>query len=77
MTLTKAFDPSALVTALEAAGIADAKKLVGDCLPIVFDWLNTSVAMEIPAPYNVVAGGVLSDLETKALAALNVLEAKV
>ena len=77
MTLTKAFDPSALIAALKTEGIADAEKLVNDLLPIVFDWLNTSVAMEIPAPYNVVAGGVLSDLETKALAALNVLEAKV
>lgn len=77
MTLTKAFDPSALVAALKSAGVADSEKLVGDCLPIVFDWLNTSVGMAVPAPYGIIASTVLSELESKALAELNILEAKI
>jgi hypothetical protein len=75
MTLTKAFDPSALVAALKASGIADAEKLVNDSLPILFDWLNSSVTMAAPAPYNVIAASVLSELESKALAAVNSIEA--
>jgi len=77
MNLAKAFDPAALVTALKTVGIADAEKLVGDCLPIIFDWINTSVSMDVPAPYGVIASTVLSELENKALAELNALEAKV
>lgn len=77
MTLTKAFDPSALVAALKSAGVADAEKLVNDSLPIVFDWLNTSVSMDIPAPYGLIVSTVLSELETKALAALNAVEATI
>jgi hypothetical protein len=77
MKLSKAFDPAALISALKAAGIADAEKLVNDELPIIFDWLNTSVAMVVPSPYNVIATGVLSDLETKAQAELVALEAKI
>lgn len=77
MTLTKAFDPSALVAALKSAGVADAEKLVNDSLPIVFDWLNTSVSMDIPAPYGLIVSTVLSELETKALAALNAAEATI
>lgn len=77
MTLTKAFDPSALVAALKSAGVTDAEKLVNDSLPIVFDWLNTSVSMDIPAPYGLIVSTVLSELETKALAALNAAEATI
>ena len=77
MTLTKAFDPSALVAALKSAGVADAEKLVNDSLPVVFDWLNTSVSMDIPAPYGLIVSTVLSELETKALAALNAAEATI
>lgn len=77
MTLTKAFDPSALVAALKSAGVTDAEKLVNDALPVVFDWLNTSVSMAVPAPYGIIASTVLSELESKALAELNLLEAKI
>jgi hypothetical protein len=77
MQLNKAFDPAALATALKDKGIQDAEKLVNDALPVVFDWLNTSVGMVVPSPYNVIATGVLADLEAKATAALTGLEAKV
>lgn len=46
MQLAKAFDPSPLITALKAKGIKDAEQLVNDELPVIFDWLNSSVAME-------------------------------
>ena len=75
MTLTKAFDPSALIAALEAKGIGDAEQLVNDELPIIFDWLNSSVALVVPAPYGMIATGVLSDLEAKATVAIQGLEA--
>lgn len=68
MTLSKAFDPTALISALKSAGVADAEKLVNDLLPIVFDWLNTSVGMVAPVPYGAIAQGVLVDLEAKATA---------
>ena len=77
MQLSKAFDSSALTAALKTAGVADAEKLVNDCLPILFDWLNSSVAVAVPAPYGGIVSIVLSELESKALAELNVLEAKV
>lgn len=77
MTLTKAFDPTALVTALKSAGIADSEKLVNDELPIIFDWLNTSVGMEFAGSMGLIAAEVLSLLENKALAELNVLESKI
>lgn len=77
MTLTKAFDPTALISALEAKGINDAKQLVNDELPMIFDWLNSSVAMVVPAPYNVIAGGILSDLEAKAQAEIQALTASL
>ena len=77
MTLTKAFDPSALVAALKSTGVADAEKLVNDALPVVFDWLNSSVSMAVPAPYGMIVSTVLSELESKALAALNVSEGKI
>lgn len=77
MTLTKAFDPTALIAALKTAGIADAEKLVNDELPIIFDWLNSSVAMVVPAPYGMITSGILADLEAKAQAELVALEAKV
>lgn len=74
MTLTKAFDPTALVAALKAAGIADAEKLVNDAVPVIFDWLNTSIAMEVPSPFGVIATTVLTELESKATDALNAVE---
>lgn len=77
MQLSKAFDPVALISALKTAGIADAEKLVNDELPIVFDWLNSSVAMVAPAPYGMIANGVLTDLEAKAMAEIQALEAKI
>lgn len=77
MQLTKAFDPQALIAALKAKGIADAEQLVNDELPVVFDWLNTSVGMVAPAPYGTIAQGVLVDLEQKAMAEIQALEAKV
>lgn len=77
MQLTKAFDPNALISALKTAGIADAEKLVNDELPIVFDWLNSSVSMVAPVPYGMIATGVLTDLEAKALDQIKALEAKV
>ncbi len=77
MTLAKAFDPAALVDALKTVGVADAEKVVNDCLPIVFDWLNTSVHMAVPAPYGIIASTVLSELENGALAEINSLEAKI
>ena len=77
MTLSKAFDPAPLIAALKANGIADAEKLVSDELPVIFDWLNTSIGLGVPAPYNVIATGVLADLEAKATAEIQALEAKV
>lgn len=74
MQLSKAFDPTALITALKTAGIADAEKLVNaDVLPTFFDWLNSSVSMEV-GPYAVIVTGVLTELETKAVAALTAIE---
>lgn len=77
MTLTKAFDPTALAEALKATGVADAEKLVNDALPIIFDWLNTSVGMSVPQPYGIIASTVLSELENKALVELKLLEGKI
>jgi hypothetical protein len=74
VTLTKAFDPTALMTALKAQGIADAEKLVNDSLPVIFDWLNTSIAMDVPSPFGVIASTVLTELESKATDALNAVE---
>ncbi len=75
MTLSKAFDPAALALALKKAGIADAEKLVNDELPILFDWLNSSVAMEVAAiPLLAVAVPVLTILEQKALDAVKKVE---
>ncbi len=77
MTLAKAFDPAALVESLKTAGIADAEKLVNDALPIVFQWLNTSVSMDVPGALGLGAAEVMSLVESKVLAELNALEAKV
>lgn len=77
MQLSKAFDPAPLIAALKANGVADAEKLVNDELPVIFDWLNTSIGMVVPAPYNVIATGVLSDLEAKATAAIQGVEATI
>lgn len=75
MNLQKAFDPQALIKALEAKGIADAEQLVNDELPVIFDWLNTSVGMATPAPYGVIVSTVLVELEAKATDAIKGLEA--
>ena len=77
MNLSKPFALSDLGAALKAAGIADAEKIVNDCLPIVFDWLNSSAAAEIPAPYGLIVSTVLAELESKATAALVAIEQKV
>lgn len=77
MQLAKAFDPQALLTALKAQGIPDAEKVVNDALPVLFDWLNTSVGMVAPAPYGTIVKGVLADLEQKATDEIKSLEAKV
>lgn len=77
MQLQKAFDPAPLIAALEAKGIKDAEQLVNDELPVVFDWLNSSVGMVAPLPYGAIAVSVLGDLEAKALAEIAALEAKV
>lgn len=73
MTLSKAFDPQALISALEAKGLADAKRIVTtDILPVVFDWLNSSAALEfIGNPLFLVAAPYLPVLEQKAIDALS------
>ncbi len=78
MNLTKAFDAQALVEALKAKGLADAEKLIeADVLSVLFDWLNSSVAIEVSAvPLLAVAVPVLSILEEKAVAELKVLIGK-
>lgn len=65
MKLEKAFDPAALISALKAAGIADAEKLVNDELPVFFDWLNSSIAMEV-GPYAPILTPILGILEQRA-----------
>lgn len=77
MDLQKPFDPQALIKALKAKGIADAEQLVNDELPVLFDWLNTSVGMVTPAPYGVIVKTVLVELEAKATDAIKALEAKI
>lgn len=78
MQLSKAFDPTALVAALKAKGLVDAEAMVNaDVLPTFFDWLNSSVSMDVPAPYGTIATRILSDLESKALAEIAALEAKI
>ncbi len=79
MTLTKAFDTQALVTALKAKGLADAEKMIEqDVLSVLFDWLNSSVEIEVASvPLLAVAMPVLSILESKAIAELQSLEAKI
>lgn len=77
MQLTKAFDPMALIAALKAKGIQGAEQLVNDELPVIFDWLNSSVSMVVPAPYGMIATGVLTDLEAKAQAEIQALEQKI
>jgi len=78
MQLSKAFDPQALVKALESQGVQDAEKLVNDAIPVVFDWINSSVAME-PVPFGLGAlvGSILAEVESKAQAALVAAEAKL
>lgn len=68
MDLQKAFDLQGLVNALKAKGLPDAEKLVaGDLLPVIFDWLNSSVKLEAGAnPLIAVAVPVLEVLESKA-----------
>jgi len=77
MQLNKAFDPTALLAALKTAGVADAEKVLNDALPVFFDWLKTSVGMEFPQPYGMIAAGVLTDLEAKGIAAVQALESKI
>lgn len=75
MDLQKPFDAQALISALKAAGITDAEKLVNDELGIVFDWLNSSVALEVKSiPLLAVAIPVINELEAKALAAIKKVE---
>jgi len=75
MNLTKAFDAQALVQALKDKGLADAEKLIeADVLSVLFDWLNSSVAIEVASvPLLAVAVPVLSILESKAIAELQSL----
>jgi hypothetical protein len=77
MQLQKAFDPQALIKALEEKGIKDAEQLVNDELPILFDWLNSSVGMIAPAPYGAIAQTVLGNLEQKALDEIKAFEASL
>ncbi len=71
MELAKAFDGMALIEALKAKGIADAEKiLTSDIIPVIFDWLNSSVPLEWPNnPYSGVALTALRALEQKILEA--------
>lgn len=73
MDLAKAFDPQALIAALEAKSLVDAKKIVtADVLPVIFDWLNSSVAIEAKSiPLLIIAQPILSTLEEKVLAEVN------
>jgi hypothetical protein len=77
MQLSKAFDPQALVKALEAKGIADTKQTVNDAIPVIFDWFNSSVAIEVPAAYGALIQGVLAQVESKGQEALKALEDKI
>lgn len=77
MQLSKAFDPSALIKALEAKGLSDGEQVLNDALPVIFDWLNSSVGMVAPAPYGAIATTVLVELEAKATDAVKALEAKI
>ncbi len=79
MTLAKAFDPAALVLALKEKGLADAEKLIEtDVLAVLFDWLNSSVAIEVASvPLLAVAIPVLGILEEKAIAEFKALVAHI
>lgn len=78
MTLAKAFDPSALIAALKAKGIQDAEQLVNDELPVIFDWLNSSVAIEATTiPLLAMAAPFLTEIEAKVTAAVQAEEAKI
>lgn len=74
MNLSKPFALTDLATALKAAGIADAEKLVNDALPVIFDWLNSSASAAIPAPYGLIVSTVLAELESKATTAITAVE---
>lgn len=70
MTLNHAFDPQALIDALKANAVPDAEKVITDkTLPIICDWLNSSIALESPV-IGKVAQPILEVIETKAIDAL-------
>jgi len=74
MQLSKAFDPVALIAALKTAGLVDAEKVISDLLPVTFDWLNSSIAMEAGV-YGGFVIPVLGLLEQKAMEQITSLEA--
>lgn len=79
MQLQKAFDPSPLIAALKEKGIKDAEQLVNDELPVIFDWLNSSVAIEAAKiPFaGQIAPLVLTELETLAVTKLQEFEKSI
>jgi hypothetical protein len=72
MNLQKPFDLQALVEALKAKAIPEAEKFVTkDGLPVLFDWLNSSVKLESASnPLLAMAVPVIEVLESKALDAI-------
>lgn len=75
MQLTSAWDVKALSAALEKVGVPDGEKFVNDGLPVLFDWVNSSLALNASAVDQALAG-VAATAEAYALAQLKVLEAK-
>lgn len=77
MTLTKPFDLVALVAALKDKGLVDAEKVVeNDGIKVLFDWLNSSVQMEVASiPLLSMALPVLQVLENKVIDELDKLTA--
>lgn len=76
ITLTTAWDLKALASALEAIGVPDGEKFVNDGLPVLFDWINSSLALNASALEQSLAG-FAATAEAYALSQLKVLEAKI
>ena len=76
MKIQKPFDPKALFQALEAKGLPDAEAAANDLIPVIFDWINSSIGME-SGVYGPILQPIVTGLEQKAMDGLKAAEAEV
>lgn len=74
--ISKAWDPKALTDALKKAELPDVLKTINDAIAVLFDWINSSIALNA-SPVEASLMGILTSVEQMALKELAVLEAKV